>query len=612
MLEVFEGKRSFTMSNPMLFAEVDYGRGEIVEFSNPLSGKQQNCGRPLFLLQIYGRIYAPGDFEPGPVSWGSDQTQDLVSVQYELAREKLKVRAHFINNRIDTIQFICQVWDGYKFGVPHNAKMKIPLLAELAVNGPGDRLYPPGNPVSTPQGARILIPPRDYEYSSDIQLPLVVCDGEDKIGFMAQLPSLSDLNDEGANQNANRALSRIETEAGIRHDFFRINPDASFNDTFEGVFTGLQNGWAEAFDRYRRIWAAAYDFSEYRKEELQWFKDCVIHNFTFLYGDEGFDHAAERIDVAKLLAQGEAFGGYDTVTLWNQYPRLGIDRRTQWDFYDDFPGGRAALREAVEEFHKRQVRVFLPYIPWDRGPGESAETMGDELVRVMADTGADGYQLDTMHDIPLSFRKKLDALRPGLVLTSQAHPSKGLPLELITTSWDEFWRTDPMPEIDLLRFICPQHLAPVISRWLRYEDKTALIKRAIFNAVPLVIWQDIFGRRLPFGENQKARIRAYKALYLRYQSIYQGNRPIPLYPVPGPGPEDSPVYCNLFSDDSLPEEIYSFYNHGEGEIEVRDIRLNRPGHTRIRVIWGEGSAGVEGGRLWVRAPGKEVVHLLVS
>jgi hypothetical protein len=452
------------------------------------------------------------------------------------------------------------------------------------------------------------VPLRDYEYSSDIQLPLVVCDGEDQIGFMVRLPSLSDLNDEGANQNASKGLSRAGTEKEIRNDFFRINPDASFNDTFEAAFTGIQNGWVEAFDRYRQIWASAYDFSEYQKKDLHWFKTCVIHNFTFLFGKEGFDHEKQHIDVKKLLEQGDAFGGYDTVTVWNQYPRLGIDGRTQWDFYDDFPGGRPALREAVEEFHKHQVRVFLPYIPWDRGPLESVDTMGDEFVKLIADTGADGYQLDTMHDIPYSFRKKLDALRPGLILTSQFHPSKGLPLETVTTSWDEFWRIDPMPEVDILRFICPIHLAPVISRWLRYEDKTTLIKRAIFSATPIVIWQDVFGRWLPFGEDQRAVIRAYKEVYLRYRSIYQGNRPVPFYPLPA-YPD---LYCNLFSDDQEPEEIYSFYNHSDQEIDVKGIRLHCTNHTKARVLLGEGSAKVEGGTLQVRGPAKEVIHILLS
>jgi hypothetical protein len=608
MFEINQEGKTFTMGNETLFAMVDYGKGEIIEFSTPFAGKKQNSNRNLFLLKIYGKIYSCADFILTSVSWGKDKTQDLVSLQYELDREQLKVRVHFLNNRADTIQVIYQVWDGYKLGVPYNSRMKIPLLSELEVNGPGDRFYPPGNPVVSLQGKPVIQPPRDYEYSSDIQLPLVVCDEEDKIGFMVRLPSLSDLNDEGANQNANKGLCRAGTEQEIRDDFFRINPDASFNDTFEAVFTGIRNGWVEAFDRYRRIWASAYDFSEYQKEDLQWFKTCAIHNFTFLFGKEGFDHETGRIYVEKLLEQGKAFGGYDTVTLWNQYPRLGIDGRTQWDFYDDFPGGRAALREAVEEFHKHRVRVFLPYIPWDRGPQENAETMGDAFVQLIADTGADGYQLDTMHDIPHSFRKKLDTLRPGLILTSQFHPSKGLPLEIVTSSWDEFWRVDPMPEVDLLRFICPIHLAPVISRWFRYEDKTILIKRAIFSAVPIVIWQVIFGRWLPFGEDQKALLRSYKDVYLKYRPIYQGGQPIPLYPLPA----HPDLYCNLFSDDHEPEEIYSFYNHRNQEIDAGGIRLHRPHHTRAQVVFGEGTAEVEGETLRIRGPARGVIHVLLS
>jgi hypothetical protein len=608
MLGLNQENKTFTMGNETLFAAVDYGNGKIIEFSNPLCGGKQNCGRNLFFIQIYGNIYSCADFVFTSISWAQDKTQDLVTLRYDLEREQLKVRVHFLNNRTDTIQVIYQVWDGYKLGVPYNSRMKIPLLSELEVNGPGDRFYPPGNPVVSPQGKQVLLPPRDYEYSSDIQLPLVVCDGADQLGFMVRLPSLSDLNDEGANQNASKGLSRAMTEQEIRDDFFRINPDASFNDTFEAAFTGIRNGWVEAFDRYRQIWASAYDFSEYQKEDLRWFKACVIHNFTFLFGKEGFDHETRRIDAEKLLEQGKAFGGYDTVTIWNQYPRLGIDGRSQWDFYDDFPGGRAALREAVEAFHKNRVRVFLPYIPWDRGSRESAETMGDELVKLLADTGADGYQLDTMHDIPHSFRKKLDALRPGLVLTSQFHPSKGLPLETVTTSWDEFWRVDPMPEVDILRFICPIHIAPVISRWFRYEDKTTLIKRAVFGAAPIVIWQDVFGRWLPFGEDQRAVIAAYKEVYVRYRPIYQGCRPIPLYPLPA----YRDLYCNLFSDDKEPEEIYSFYNHNGEAVDAGGIRLHRANHTRARVLLGEGTAAVEGGTLRVRAPAKEVVHVLLS
>jgi hypothetical protein len=608
MTEMNDSECRFVMRNASLAAEIDWRKGEILEFSNRAGNRPQNRNRPLFLLNIYGKTWSSEDFVCSSVVPCEDKTQEMVSLQYDLEQEQIRVRVHFLNDRRDTIRVLFQVWDGYKYGQPYNCRMKIPLLSELEVNGKDDRFYPPGNPVSTPEGRRVIMPVRDYEYGSDIALPLVICDGEERTGFSVRFPSLSDLNDDGANQNAGKGVSRIETEKEFRERFFRINPDASFNDTLEAVFTGISGGWVEAFDRYRDVWASAYDFSEYQKPDLRWFNECVIHNFSFLYGKEVFDRENQRIDVEGLLRQGEEFGGYDTVTLWNQYPRLGIDSRSQWDFFDDFPGGRAAWREAVERFHRRGVKVFLPYIPWDRGTGENTDSMGDEFARLLADTGADGYQLDTMHDIPPSFREKLDATGKGRILTTQSHPSKGRPLEMITTSWDEFWRVDPMPEADILRFICPVHLAPVISRWLRIEDKTVLINRAMFGGVPIVIWQDIFGRWLPFSPEQKAMLKRYKEVYLTYRSIYQGEKPIPLYPVLSA----RNLYCNLFSGTGEAAEIYAFYNDSDEEILADGIRLHKKTHSKIEAVLGSGEAGIKNGMLWVRAAPHSVLHLLAG
>jgi hypothetical protein len=327
---------------------------------------------------------------------------------------------------------------------------------------------------------------------------------------------------------------------------------------------------------------------------------------VFLYGKEGFDHEKQKIDVEGLLKQGEEFGGYDTVTIWNQYPRLGIDARTQWDFYDDFPGGRMALKEAVQKFHDKGVAVFLPYIPWDRGNDETTNSMGNEFARIIADTGADGYQLDTMRDLPFSYRKNLDEVRPGLVLTSQHHPLKKHPVEFITTSWDEFWRFDPMPEVDVFRFMCPRHIAPVISRWLRVEDKTALIKRCEFGAAPIVIWQDIFGRWMPFSDDQKKRIKLWKSAYLKYRYIYQGGHPIPLLPT-----RTRNVYCNLFVSDDVGDRIYSFYNDDEKSSTVENFSIQGESVSAAEVVHGDGKASLIKNALTARIAPKEVLHVLV-
>lgn len=599
--------KTIVMENKTLRIMVGYSDGVVFEeLSNVKAGGLQNCNREAFFLSIYGKTYCSKDFTVVDVTTAQDQVLELATLLLEQKEEQIKIRLHLIKEGDDAITILYQVFDGYKLGVPAVCKLHIPLLAQLQMTG-SDRKYYPAGAVKTPEGKNMLLPVRELFYSSDVILPLVVCDNEERYGFSVQFPVVSDLTDTGAAQNINSILRTIEDEPGLRSHEIQINPDRSFNDTVEMRIVGLERGWAEAFDRCRDDWASRYDFSEYEREDLKWFNDCVVHNFTFLYGSEGFDHEKQKIDVEGLLNQGEEFGGYDTVTIWNQYPRLGIDKRSQWDFYDDFPGGRPALRRAVDEFHAKGVPVFLPYIPWDRGMHESTESMGDEFARIVADTDADGYQLDTMKDLPYSFRKKLDKVRPGLVLTTQSHPLKKHPTEFITTSWDEFWYTNPMPEVDVFRFMNPRHLAPVISRWLRMEDKDVLIKRVEFGGAPIVIWQDIFGRWMPFTPEQKAEIKRWKNVYKEYRGIYQGLKPIPLYPT-----KTVNLYCNLFVGDNGEGQIYSFYNDSEEELGVSDLRLHLDGGSSAKVILGTGSAAVHGEQLEVTVAPRSVVHVLVK
>lgn len=606
MLAFDRQAKKFTMQNDALRLAVDFLDGAIIrELTNLHWGTAANCDREAFVLRIYGKDLTSRDFTLTDAVSFEDATQDLVTLLFENEAEKVKVRLHFLNDRCASIRILAQVYDGYKLGVPYESRFKLPVLNELEC-GENSTLLPPGCPMRNREGKKIMMPLRDYQYSSDIRPPMVVLGANGKTGFSVTFPSLSDLNNEGSSQLVNKLLATMETQEDIRNSFVRICPDASFNDTLELLITGITRGWPEAFDRYRDFWKTPYCFSEYEKPDLKWFNDCAVHNFVFFFGKEGFDHEKMEIDVEGLLRQGEEFGGYDTVTIWNQYPRLGIDRRTQWDFYDDFPGGREALREAVEKFHAHGVPVFLPYIPWDQGPHECEASMGDEFARITADTNADGWQLDTMYSIPVSFREKLNRVRPGLVLTSQFHPTKKLPIELLTTSWDEYWRCEAMPELDVLRFLLPIHLAPQISRWARYEDKTRLINRAMFGGAPIVIWQDIFGRWMPFAHEQKAMIKAWKAVYLKHKDIFQTGKPIPLYPT-----SERNLYCNVFTNEAETASIYSFYNDSEETFEG-SCELWHPFHRSAELILGEGAeASLKGNSLYVKAPPFTVAQVLV-
>lgn len=597
---------SFTMTNQTLNLGVDLDQQFAIRYlSNADSQLVSNQGRELFRLRIYGKEFGNGDFCLESVEYHRDETEEQVSVLYTLKEEGIQVKVHFINDLQDSIRVLYQVYDSYKNGVPYASFLTVPLLSQLEYEGSTDVMLPAGCQFRGKKGKKILMPLKDYQYSSDIRPPMVLL-GKDKLhGFSVTFPSYSDLNNAGCCQNQNKFLTTMETEEDLRAGNILIAPDASFNDTVELWITGLRRGWPEAFDRYRSYWASSYDFSEYDREDLQWFNDTAVHNFVFFFGKEGFDHKNMRIDVEGLLRQGEEFGGYDTVTIWNQYPRLGVDQRSQWDFHDDFPGGRKAIREAVDQFHARGVKVLLPYIPWDQGPTETTVSMGDDFAKLVADTDADGYQLDTMYDLPYAFRKKTDAVKPGVLLQTQFHPTKNHPVEFLTSSWDELWRQDPMPEVDVLRFMLPQHIAPQINRWSRYEDKSLMILRAMFGGAPVVIWQDVFGRWMPFAEDQKAMIRQWKQVYLKYRTIYQGPKPIPLYTT-----WDDGVYCNVFADAAEEKTIYSFYNENYEEVDTA-VELWHPGEAVTQIL-GQSDPELRENKLHLHIPARQVVHVLVE
>jgi hypothetical protein len=594
-----------TVSNKSLKIVADYNSGLKFSLYHLHRNKIANLDREAFNLEMHGKKFTSKNFKMVDVITAKDEAQELVTFLLENKKEAFKVRISLINDLKETINVLYQIWDDYLLGAPSVVKIHIPLLAELNA-GKKDRKYYPSMSIKTKKGTNALIPVMESFYSTDVLLPLVVADEDDKYGYSLEFPTASDLSDTGATQNVNKILTGISSYEELKEHKVQINPDSSFNDTIELKITALTNGWVEAFDRYRDTWQENYDFSEYHRKDLQWFNTCVINNFTFLYGQESMDHEKKKIDVESMVKQGEEFGGYDTVCIWNMYPRLGVDFHDQWDFYDLFPGGRKAIKKAVEEFHSHGIKVLLPYIPWDQSPKMSVEDMGDELAKIIKDTDADGFQFDTLRDIPFSFRTKLDKVKPGILLQTQHHPIKKHPTEFITSSWDELWRTDPMPEADVFRFICPIHPAPVIDRWLRLEDKDTLIKRVMFGGTTFVIWQDIFGRWMPFTKEQKAKIKAWKKVYLENYDVFMGKKPTPYAPT-----FKKDLYCNIFRSDDGKKQIYAFYNDSNKTVNVKNFVLENK-FKNAKVIVGDSEIKLNGNKLNHSIKPREVVEILVK
>jgi hypothetical protein len=145
------------------------------------------------------------------------------------------------------------------------------------------------------------------------------------------------------------------------------NPGAEPQTGLEMELILHDGGWPVAFDLFRRRVRARFDLSQYQRPDLAWYDDQFVQHFTFLYGREILNLETGGFELDRFLDEGERdFGGYDGFLIWGVYPRIGVNERTQWEFYDDFPGGREGLRAMARRARERGVRFFIPYKPWDR------------------------------------------------------------------------------------------------------------------------------------------------------------------------------------------------------------------------------------------------------
>ncbi len=79
---------------------------------------------------------------------------------------------------------------------------------------------------------------------------------------------------------------------------------------------------------------ASIDLAQCQRADLAWFQDQLVQHFTFLYGRELLNIQTGQFEIDRFLDDAERdFGGYDGMLLWGGCPRLGIDERSQWDFF---------------------------------------------------------------------------------------------------------------------------------------------------------------------------------------------------------------------------------------------------------------------------------------
>ncbi len=283
--------------------------------------------------------------------------------------------------------------------------------------------------------------------------------------------------------------------------------------------------WHAAFQTFKKHIRSNFDFTYYKRPVQETYRQRLVSHFTFLYGLDIYDPETNQFRIDEFLDEGEEnFGGYDYILLWHDYPRMGIDNRDQFDMYEDLPGGLEGLRKMVDKAHARDVQVFIPYKPWDIMKGRTDHFA--QQARIAKAISADGIFLDTMSESDTTFRNELDAVSKDIVFVTERRPDLA-EAELITGSWNQSGNaSNKMPNIDLLRFIIPEHNVHNINRGARKRDE--LIYNSLFNGTGLIIWEDVFGEINRFSWNERILIRRYSRIIHENRDAYLTDNPIPL------------------------------------------------------------------------------------
>jgi hypothetical protein len=253
--------------------------------------------------------------------------------------------------------------------------------------------------------------------------------------------------------------------------------------------------WRDALARWREHARGGYDGGAY--ERLEWTQSCFAVALVWLWDERLYDHAAQRFTPDRLLAEGEReFGGYDGVVLWHAYPVIGIDERNQFDWYRGVPG----LRDLVDAFHARDVKVFVDYNPWDVGTRREPLSDAEAVAAVVRENGADGVFLDTMKEAMPELRAALpDAAFEG---------ESTLPTERIRDhhlSWAQWFADSPVPGVIRARWFEQRHMLHHTRRWNRSHLEE--LRSAWLNGVGMLVWESVFGAWVGWNERDKALLR---------------------------------------------------------------------------------------------------------
>lgn len=257
---------------------------------------------------------------------------------------------------------------------------------------------------------------------------------------------------------------------------------------------GTAEDWIRELIDWRRehLIRIGYDDANYCRSQLQWAQRNFVHAQMMVEDRYFYDPVKGEYTVDRYLDDLEArFGGIDSVLIWYIYPNIGVDDRNQSDLAHDLPGGLAGLKGAIDAFHRRGVRVFLPTKPWDNGTREQGQRDWHAIADIIRQVGADGINGDTYNGVPRAFFDACEAVGCPIVLQPESTISSEEQLIWNVQSWGKKVPDAVIPSVAKWKWLEPRHMINVENRWGR--ERSNDLQYIHFNGIGYNAWENIWG-----------------------------------------------------------------------------------------------------------------------
>ncbi|MGA8144720.1 MAG: SUMF1/EgtB/PvdO family nonheme iron enzyme [Candidatus Acidiferrales bacterium] len=256
--------------------------------------------------------------------------------------------------------------------------------------------------------------------------------------------------------------------------------------------------WLDGIKAWRqeRLTRLRYDGAQYEHPELQWTQRVFSQYQMLIWERTFYDPEKRAYTVERFLDDiGRKIGPIDAVLIWHVYPNIGVDDRNQFDLLRDLPGGIPAVREMVNEFHKRGVKVFFPTLAWDSGTRDEGATAPAALAGLLKEIGADGINFDTLESVPAAFHAASEAAGHPLAFEPQ-FDIRDESLAWTNLGWDDWvtWEDTPYPFVPMVnqtKWLEPRHMVDVTDRFTR--DKINSLQHAFFNGNGYATLENLWG-----------------------------------------------------------------------------------------------------------------------